>query len=228
MGATVLRKSHLATFDFMRGAVEFSRGKGMSKTPPSKDIDRALKDLRKVQGEALLIGGIAVGHHGHERATKDIDILYANWDTKILERLSPYFKVVLKAESGWHHLEHRKNGVRLELIPEGGLTQYGFIPAPKTVGSDDGFITLLGLVWLKLVSGRSQDNTDVIQLAKLRFEDVKRVHEKLPSELRDRLTELLGQARKEMDNDPHRLPDSVKEAQAKYIKRKPKRKKVPA
>lgn len=228
MGATVLRKSHLAAFDFMRGAVEFSRGKGMSQTPPSKDIDQALKDLRKVLGDALIIGGIAVGHHGHERSTKDIDILYANWDSRILERLSPHFKVVLKSESGWHHLDHRKNGVRLELIPEGGLTQYGFIPAPKTVGGKDGFISLLGLVWLKLVSGRPNDLGDLYSLAKVRLTEMKSLRSRLPSELHEHFDRVIAQAEKDLTSDPHRLPDSVKEAQAKYAKRKPKRKKVPA
>jgi len=195
-------------------------------TPDPKDLEKALTDLRKVQDEALIVGGIAVIHYGYERATKDIDILYANWDTGILERLSPFFKVTLKAESGWHHLQHKKTGVQLELVPEGGLTQYGFIPSPKTVGrGKEGVISLLGLVWLKMVSGRLQDLGDLSRLAKVRFEEMKSLEKTLPPELRARFTELLNQARKEIDNDPHAKPGQVQEAPATYGKRKAKKRK---
>src|SRR5262245_20207302 len=107
-------------------------------TPDSKAMGEALEDLRKVQGEALIVGGIAVIHYGYARSTTDVDLLYAHVDGKILERLKPFFKIVLKAKNGWHHLAHRKTGVRLELIPEAGLTTYGFIPGPKSVGGKDG------------------------------------------------------------------------------------------
>jgi len=224
MRQAVLTKAQLSTFAFNRGAAMFFGQK--PQTPAPKDLEKALVDLRKVQDEALIVGGIAVIHYGYERATKDIDILYANGDTGILERLAPFFEVTLKAVSGWHHLQHKKTGVQLELIPEGGLTQYGFIPSPRTVGSGkEGVISLLGLVWLKLVSGRLQDLGDLSRLAKIRFEEMKLLEKILPPELRDRFSELLNQARKEINNDPHAKPSQVQEAPAAYTKRKAKKRK---
>ncbi|MCY3024099.1 MAG: hypothetical protein NTW87_34410 [Planctomycetota bacterium] len=197
-------------------------------TPSAEDLARTLEDLRRAQGSALVIGGLAVIYHGYERSTQDIDILYADADGRILERLKPDFRIVLKAKNGWHHLEHRKTGVRLELIPEGGLGTYGFIPGPKTVGGESGFISLHGLVWLKLVSGRSQDMADLTTLAKVRQQEFAALRERLPSELLDRFDEVLAQAKREMENDPSRLPDNhagqaggeVRETPARYGKRK--------
>jgi hypothetical protein len=215
-----LTRSQLATFDFVRTL-------GGMNTPSSEDLQRTLADLSPVLGSALVIGGMAIVHHGYERSTKDIDILYANRDeADLLRRLKKSFKIVRKAQSGWHHFEHKKTKVRLELIPEGGLTNYGLIPGPKTVGGQNGFISLLGLVWLKLVSGRLQDTGDLGVLAKLHMPRMRALAEKLPVELHGRYVEILDQAQRELDSDPniHDRPrdggESVKEAPASYGKKK--------
>ncbi|MCZ7648541.1 MAG: hypothetical protein M5U26_25325 [Planctomycetota bacterium] len=219
MPRSVLSESHLATFDFNR-AVSMNM-------PSSQAMDEALADLREVQGDALLIGGLAVGYYGHERGTKDIDILYSNLDGEILKRLSKHFKVVRNAPNGWHHLEHKKNGVRLELIPEGGLTTYGFIPSPYTVGGRDGFISLWGLVWLKMVSGRSQDMADLVNLAKKHLDSMLALRDRLPSELHERFDEVCRQAKLELGSDPNTRddigapdPGYVQDVAAKYGKRR--------
>jgi hypothetical protein len=198
--SAVLTESQLAVFEFARGA-------GAMKTPSAKDLEEALEDFRKVQGSALLIGGIAVIHYGYVRSTVDVDALYADGDGGILRRLDPHFKVVLKAQSGWHHLEHRKTEVRLELVPSGAITTYGFIPGPKVVGGQQGFISLWGLIWLKLVSGRGKDDADFLELAKTRMEEFAAAREKLPAELHERFDQLLARARREMETDPNRHPD---------------------
>ena len=197
---TVLTESQLAVFEFARGA-------GAVETPSAKDLEEALEDFRKVQGSALLIGGIAVVYYGYERSTTDVDALYADGDSGILKRLDPYFEVVLKSESGWHHLAHRKTKVRLELVPAGALGTYGFIPGPKVVGGAQGLITLTGLIWLKLISGRGKDDADFMELAKARIGEFAAAREKLPTELHARFDELLARARREMEYDPHRHPD---------------------
>jgi hypothetical protein len=89
------------------------------------------------------------------------------------------------------------------LIPEGGLTTYGFIPGPHLFSSDNGFLPLWGLVWLKLVSGRAKDDADVIELARRRFEDVAVTRQKIPSELYERFDALIARAKQEMANDPN-------------------------
>jgi len=222
MAEAVLTPSHLSVFAFAKGC-------GFVDTPAPDMLAMTVEDLRTVQGTALIIGGLAVGHYGHERATKDVDILYADADGRILERLKGYFRIVVKAKNGWHHLEHRKTHVRLELIPEGGLTTYGFIPGPKLVGGENGFISLFGLVWLKLVSGRLQDMADLAQLAKIKPAEMAALRTRLPPDLVERFDALLAQARRELENDPGRLPDSLakgsgestaEEAPARYGKRK--------
>jgi hypothetical protein len=204
MPKAMLTRSQAEVFNF---GVAAARVFNMDVTPHSGDeIECTLQDVRLLQGSALIIGGLAVIHHGYKRYTHDIDILYAHADGKILERLKPSFKMVLKAKNGWHHLEHRKTGVRLELIPEGGLTTYGFIPGPKLAGGDAEFISLDGLIWLKMVSGRAKDETDVIELAKVHMAAVCAARAKLPPELHERFDALIVRAKKELDNDPHRLP----------------------
>jgi hypothetical protein len=212
-----LSRSQLATFDLGRafGAVD---------TPSSEKLVITLSDVSKSLGSALVVGGMAVIHHGYERNTQDVDLLYSNHDEfELLRRLKKDFKVVSKAKSGWHHLEHRKTKVRLELIPEGGLGTYGFIPGPKTVGSDGGFVSLKGLIWLKLVAGRMQDLADIVILAKQRMKVLRRLKSELPQEFHERYEELLVQAQRELDTDPD--PNSliggrVREAPARYGKRK--------
>jgi hypothetical protein len=221
MTQLVLTRSQLATFDFARAV-------GAMKTPSSENLTVTLADVSKALGSALVVGGMAVIHYGYERNTQDIDILYANADeADILRRLKKDFKIVLKAQSGWHHFEHRKTKVRVELIPEGGLTNYGFIPGPKTVGGENGFISLLGLVWMKLVSGRLKDHADIVEVAKFgQLAEMHRLPERLPLELRDRFKDLLEQAQRELDTDPnrHHFPrngdSTVKESRAKYGKKK--------
>jgi hypothetical protein len=187
------RERHI--FDFVQGiAVDI---------PTSEELELTLQDLRPVQGSALLIGGLAVIHYGYERSTGDVDILYAQSDGGILKRLRSKFKLLSKSKGGWHHLENKKTGVRLELIPEGGLTTYGFIPGPVLVGGSEGFISRYGLAWLKLVSGRSKDITDLVELAKRDMKNAEAVCKKLIPELQNKYRDVLTQARKEMKNDPH-------------------------
>ena len=172
------------------------------KTNSAADVAAVIQDLLPGLGSAVIVGGLAVIHYGYERYTKDIDVLYAANDTQILERFAAAFRVDRKtAHGGWQYLTHKKTGIAIELVPEGGLTTYGFIPGPRTVGHDESFISLPGLVWLKLVSGRSRDDTDVIELAKLRMPDVMAVRPQLPPELQPRFDELLARATRELTTD---------------------------
>src|SRR6266404_6332231 len=80
------------------------------KTPMAEAIELAVADLVKVRGGALIIGGLAVAHHGFERTTEDLDILYKNRDVDILKRLGKYFKVVRRASNGWYEMRHKTTG----------------------------------------------------------------------------------------------------------------------
>lgn len=54
---------------------------------PELDIQAILRELVEGGVEFLLIGGVAVGYHGHVRATKDVDVVPAP-DRENLERLA--------------------------------------------------------------------------------------------------------------------------------------------
>jgi len=58
---------------------------------PELDIQAILRELVEGDVEFLLIGGVAVGYHGHIRATKDLDVVPAT-DAGNLERLAEVLK----------------------------------------------------------------------------------------------------------------------------------------
>jgi len=131
----------------------------------------------------------------------------------ILKRLGKYFKVVRRASNGWYETRHKTTGIRLELVPEGGLGQYGFIPFCDIVGEHEGYISLIGLIWLKLVAGRPKDEIDVIELLKLNQHDIPKIRNQLPAELHERFDEFVIKVQKTLDNDPYLHPE-------KHMKRK--------
>ena len=214
-----LKRSYLNAF-------AFAKGWGFVKTPSPEEILTTITDVKKALGNALIAGGIAVGHHGHERVTQDVDVLYSSSsEHALLKALKKDFKMVVRAKGGWHELQHRRTKVRLELIPEGGLGTYGFIPGPKTTGGKGGFISLLGLCWLKLLAGRLQDSADLAALCKLRLSEMEAMAPRLPDDLRPRFLEILAQARREMESDPYKRrgsgkdSDGLREPAAAYGKR---------
>jgi predicted nucleotidyltransferase len=60
---------------------------GNANTAPALNIQAVLRELVAGSVEFLLIGGVAVGYHGHIRATKDVDVVPAP-DRLNLERLA--------------------------------------------------------------------------------------------------------------------------------------------
>jgi predicted nucleotidyltransferase len=54
---------------------------------PELDIQRILQELVEGGVDFLVIGGVAVGYHGHIRATKDVDVVPAP-DGENMERLA--------------------------------------------------------------------------------------------------------------------------------------------
>jgi predicted nucleotidyltransferase len=54
---------------------------------PELDIQKILQELVEGEVEFLVIGGVAVGYHGHIRATKDVDVVPAP-DSDNLKRLA--------------------------------------------------------------------------------------------------------------------------------------------
>jgi hypothetical protein len=49
--------------------------RGAADALPELDIQTILRELVEGRVDFLVIGGVAVGYHGHVRATKDVDVV---------------------------------------------------------------------------------------------------------------------------------------------------------
>ena len=140
-----------------------------------EDAKRRLADeLARLCEEAavkpVVIGGLAVNHHGYMRVTADVDILVARRDAVALYRR-------LRSEPGWRrYSEGFKNtllDVGLDICVEGERTAPGSteeFPDParlRTVAAGPLPVPALAeLLALKVMSGRARDDADVVELLK--------------------------------------------------------------
>ena len=138
-------------------------------------FSRALSDLQRLavsEGIAVaIVGGLAAIHYGYPAATQDIDIAIARLDLDRFLLAAPGygFKVVWRAESGWHTLTHAD--VEINVVPEGGKaknTSPTTIPAPAAMGVSQGlgYASLPGWIELKISAGRQKDRAHVVEVLK--------------------------------------------------------------
>jgi hypothetical protein len=138
-----------------------------------KDLDRVLNVANCL---AVVGGGWAVWRHGFiGRVTQDVDIIVPAVKVDELLRVAAVSGFdVLKTPAGrWPKLIHKATGVQVDLLPEGerpGTPAHPApttLPHPSTIGATEGrlsYITLPGLVGLKLAAGRARDEADVVEL----------------------------------------------------------------
>jgi hypothetical protein len=178
---------------------------------PEDPKRRLADDLAMIAGELgitpLVIGGLAVNHHGYLRLTADLDVLVAKGSAGPLLRR-------LRAESGWKRQgEGFKNsalGVSVDICVEGEKTAPGsaeIFPNPSELETIDTeplpVASLSELIALKVMSGRARDDADVVELLKrhrsriapLRRKASKRLR---TAEARGRLGQLVTRARAEL------------------------------
>ncbi len=79
------------------------------------------------------------------------------------------FKLVCRAESGWHTLTH--GDVEINVVPEGSRaknTSPTTIPAPAAMGVERGlgYASLPGWIELKISAGRQKDRAHVVEVLK--------------------------------------------------------------
>lgn len=167
-----------------------------------EDVKRRLADelwrlCRDAGVKPVVIGGLAVNHHGYMRVTADVDVLVSR------EEAIPLYQR-LKAEPGWkRQAEGFKNtlvGVGLDIYVEGEF------PNPTELRTVDvrplPVPSLPELIALKVMSGRARDDADVVELLKrhptrmaaIRKTASRRLRTK---EARIRLTALVARARAE-------------------------------
>jgi hypothetical protein len=149
------------------------KGKPYSLRP--EDAKRRLvDDLARLCAEAgvkpVVIGGLAVNHHGYMRVTADVDILVARAEVVALYRR-------LRSEPGWRrYAEGFLNtalGVGLDVCVEGERTaprSSEEFPSPAALAVVDvgplPVPALAELLALKVMSGRARDDADVVELLK--------------------------------------------------------------
>ena len=118
----------------------------------------------------VVIGGLAVNHHGYMRVTSDVDILVARREAVALYRQ-------LRSQPGWRRyaegFKNTKLGVGLDICVEGEPTA----PRSNEAFPDPADLVkvevdplpvpaLPELIALKVMSGRARDDADVVELLK--------------------------------------------------------------
>lgn len=163
----------------------------MSAAPPELDARRLLVALSEAEVEFILVGGFAVGAHGHPRATKDVDLLPAP-DQQNLERLAALLREIdyeimgvddfdpdevvhpdldgLRRGGSWvlltrfgrlDVLQHLEPDLDYATLKQGAIKAEVFGVEVRFCGYDD-------LLAMKRAAGRPVDLADIEQLEALR------------------------------------------------------------
>lgn len=159
---------------------------------PELDIQTILRELVEGGVEFLLIGGVAVGYHGHVRATKDVDVVPAP-DRENLERLAQVLERLQAEVEGADEFDKGELPDPLDpsVLELGGnwilVTRLGRLDVMQWIGDwplweelspraiddfvDDLPIKVVGyedLVRLKELAGRPEDLADLQRLREAR------------------------------------------------------------
>lgn len=136
-----------------------------------KLLDEVERICRDLDVTPVVIGGLAVSHHGYLRTTKDVDVLASRDDGLALIRR-------LKGELGWkRYAEGFMNTVLevgFDICVEGDRASprgEDVFPAPSELKVDRvrplPVVSLSDLIALKVMSARAQDDADVVNLLKI-------------------------------------------------------------
>lgn len=196
--------------DALEALSSMEKGRPYSLRP--EDPKRRLADqLAGIAAELgitpLVIGGLAVNHHGYLRLTADLDVLVSKGSAAALVRR-------LRSEPGWkRYSEGFKNtvlGVSVDICVEGEKTapdSAETFPSPDDL---DKVSTrplpvpkLSELIALKVMSGRARDDADVVELLKRHRSRIRELRRKAGKRLRTaqaraRLRALVQRAREEL------------------------------
>jgi len=174
------------------------------------ETHHALKQITRKLGELgvdyVVVGGMAMFHHGYRRFTEDVDLLVTREGLKQVHReldglgyLPPF--------PGSKNLRDTERGVQIDFLvtgefPGDGKPKPVAFPTPGSVAVDvDGtrYINLQALIELKLASGianpeRMRDLADVIELIKTRS---------LSSDFADALNPFVQEKYRQLWEDAH-------------------------
>jgi hypothetical protein len=154
-------------YDIVKEIEMFFQGKGAV----HQSLRRLVKRLEKARIPHAIAGGMAVNAHGHERMTKDVDVLLTPDGFAEFQRLFvPKFYQPVPGRK--RRFMDKINQRTVDILVTGlfpGLGQPGPIafPDPTTVCEriqDVEVINLVTLIELKLAARRHQDFADVVNL----------------------------------------------------------------
>lgn len=133
------------------------------------DIRGLLGELVGEEVEFLIIGGVAVGYHGHVRATKDVDVVPAP-DPANLERLARVLKRLEAEVEGADEFDAGELPDPLDpqaLAQRGNwvlLTRLGRLDVMQWIGED--------ALWEKLSPAAIDDEVAGLRLKMVSYEDL--------------------------------------------------------
>ena len=177
----------------MEAMVYMEKGSPYSLHPDDRKrrLLQEIKDLcQELDIHPVVIGGLAVSHHGYLRTTQDVDLLLTDEDGSTLYKH-------LKSALGWKRYGEGFKNTRLEigldLCLEGRSTSPRWkeqFPNPadlRTVKVDPVPVASLAEVLaLKCMSGRAKDDADVVELLKIHRGKIKPLAEAARGRLKTR------------------------------------------
>lgn len=191
------RRTHAT--DFLREIDMFFEERG--------EVHQSLRRLvRRLKREGIpyaVVGGMAVNAHGHERMTKDVDILLTKSSfSRFCDLFVPKFYE--RDDSGLRRFTDKKNGRCIDILVTGffpGSGQPGPIAYPDPADVEQEikkikFINLQTLIQLKLAARRHQDFADVVSLIEVHHLDESFLSQ-LHKSVRDDFIECLEEKRRE-------------------------------
>jgi hypothetical protein len=155
-----------------------------------RDLGTAIRYLNERGVDPVVVGGLAVQHHGVERLTEDIDLLISR---------AAYDELVQEGKIKFGQLKIMP-GTQIDVLTEGKDRN----PDPEFVrDADTVFPTFAGLIYLKLNAGRMKDVGDVAELLKAHGFDAaekETILAFLPSAMRAKFGEIWDNALREHEH----------------------------
>lgn len=134
---------------------------------PANQLDRLHQDLTAVGVQYAYIGGLALRPHNFSRMTNDIDVLVSKETLSNLKQLHGLGYTVRPGSTNNMYLHAGGFAINVDILVE-GQKEGGFVlPDPVKVRQKIHgvwYVTLLGLITLKLQASRPQDIADVHRL----------------------------------------------------------------
>lgn len=136
---------------------------------PELDIRGILRELAQEGVDFLVIGGVAVGYHGHIRATKDVDVVpapdAANLQrlVRVLDRLEAKIKDAEEFDD-----DELPDPLDPDVLAQGGnwvlVTRLGRLDVMQWIGDDP--------LWEKLSPGSIEEQIGSIPVKFVSYEDL--------------------------------------------------------